>query len=483
MQLTFTNFGPIASGTINVSPLTILIGPNQSGKSFAAMATHAFLRALRSSSPRHWPYHFNEDYEMNYRFARPNRDAHDVASKLRDELSTLRANEFLIYKGTNLEKLEPLTRLRMLKDSIKASFEEVFATSSKELLRHHTDHGSVRLFDKDWSIQYDVPTGQVTTSFDLPTLGEVNIGYVDRRRRDLQPPTTGHAITFKPSDRNKHVDVSHLQVAISSGLSRILRLPQFPNPRASFYLPAIRSGLLLSHRLFLSLLIRNAQRFGIEPLNVPQMTGVTADFIQSLLRLPEETERRMDKPSSLTNYEEKLTGGHVYSERPSNETLPGFQFKTVDGLVIPLNLTSSTVTEVAPIFLLLQRRLSREVLIVIEEPESHLSPENQITMARFLAALVKSGVYVFITTHSTFLLEQVNNLIVAFKAGKDPGENLNPESVAAHGFKMKALGKGSSIDLLNVDPIDGVDVTAFVNVYESVYNEGFRMKSEVHESS
>ena len=37
------NFGPIKEADIDISPLTVFIGPNSSGKSYSALLTHALL--------------------------------------------------------------------------------------------------------------------------------------------------------------------------------------------------------------------------------------------------------------------------------------------------------------------------------------------------------------------------------------------------------------------------------------------------------
>ena len=51
-------------------------------------------------------------------------------------------------------------------------------------------------------------------------------------------------------------------------------------------------------------------------------------------------------------------------------------------------------------------------LLIIDEPESHLDTNNQVQLARLLARLVNSGVKVLITTHSDYLIKEINNLIM-----------------------------------------------------------------------
>ena len=41
-----SNFGPIEKGTVSVKPLTIFLGPNNTGKSYLAMLIHTFMESL-----------------------------------------------------------------------------------------------------------------------------------------------------------------------------------------------------------------------------------------------------------------------------------------------------------------------------------------------------------------------------------------------------------------------------------------------------
>ena len=83
-------------------------------------------------------------------------------------------------------------------------------------------------------------------------------------------------------------------------------------------------------------------------------------------------------------------------------------------------------------------------ILIIDEPESYLSPSNQILMARLLALCVNNGVKVLITTHSDYIVKEINNLIMLhqdfedkqefLKKYKEYNENdhLDPNSVKAY---------------------------------------------------
>ena len=77
---------------------------------------------------------------------------------------------------------------------------------------------------------------------------------------------------------------------------------------------------------------------------------------------------------------------------------------------LPLANTSSMVSELAPVVLYLRHVAQPGDTLIIEEPESHLHPAMQVEFTRLLAAAVKAGIRIIITTHSEWILEELANL-------------------------------------------------------------------------
>jgi hypothetical protein len=46
LRIEIENFGPIASGSFELRPLTLFIGPNNAGKSYAATLAHSIVQAM-----------------------------------------------------------------------------------------------------------------------------------------------------------------------------------------------------------------------------------------------------------------------------------------------------------------------------------------------------------------------------------------------------------------------------------------------------
>ena len=128
---------------------------------------------------------------------------------------------------------------------------------------------------------------------------------------------------------------------------------------------------------------------------------------------------------------------------------------------IPLHLASSSARGLADLYFFLRHVARRNQLIVIDEPESHLDTANQILLARLLGRVVKAGVKVLLTTHSDYLIKEINNLIMLgysfnnkakvikrLKYGED--DHLGPDRIRAYIAKKNTLTK-CEIDKFGID--------------------------------
>lgn len=80
--------------------------------------------------------------------------------------------------------------------------------------------------------------------------------------------------------------------------------------------------------------------------------------------------------------------------------------------ILPFNLASSSIHALTDLYFLLKHRAQAGDLLMIDEPELNLHPENQIKMARLFAKLVNAGIRVWITTHSDYIIKELNNCIM-----------------------------------------------------------------------
>ena len=69
------------------------------------------------------------------------------------------------------------------------------------------------------------------------------------------------------------------------------------------------------------------------------------------------------------------------------------------------------VSELTPVVLYLRHVIRPGEVLIIEEPESHLHPKMQVEFIRHLAAAVRAGARIMITTHSEWVLDALANLV------------------------------------------------------------------------
>lgn len=79
---------------------------------------------------------------------------------------------------------------------------------------------------------------------------------------------------------------------------------------------------------------------------------------------------------------------------------------------IRINLTASLVKSLSSLVIYLRFHSKKGDLIIIDEPEMNLHPDNQRRIARFLCEVVNNGINVLLSTHSDYILREINNSII-----------------------------------------------------------------------
>lgn len=158
------------------------------------------------------------------------------------------------------------------------------------------------------------------------------------------------------------------------------------------------------------------------------------------------------------------------------------------GTEIPLHRASSTVSELAPLFLYLKYVVDPGSVLIIEEPEAHLHPENQRILAKFLVKLIRNGVYIIITTHSEYLLEQLSSFIMLSKIepkkriekyGYDEEDYLKIDEIAAYLFNYDRKSGGNKITEIKVTEEDGISQDEFSKIIETLYEETVKLRRDL----
>ncbi len=264
-----------------------------------------------------------------------------------------------------------------------------------------------------------------------------------------------------------------------------------PLHRVAYYLPADRAALMDTRSLIVSSLIRRSMRTGLKRGEaLPALTGVLADFLEKLVVFEDYTQRDQKDGWNLARMLEieilkgelrenrSETGHTTFTYRPAGRTEE-----------VPILQASSMVSEVAPVILYLRQVIKPGDVLIIEEPEAHLHPAMQAAFTRQLAAVVRAGVRVMITTHSDYVLEELANLVRMSELPETEQASLQgaefalrEEDVGVWLFEPGEPPKGSVVKEVMLDKDAGLYSAGYSEVSEALYNMSVAIDNRIGKS-
>ena len=461
VEIAVENFGPIAEANIDLRPLTVFVGPSNTGKTYFATLIYTMHEVLRGF-PR---------VPLLY-------GARSFTEIVTDPESSMDINKL---EETSRVSEKPKTGDQMLKwsdlpqkmrDDMRSDLKnaKVFSNEFKRCFDLDSDSKLLRLV----GIQKNKMTVSLTVSEECQGLWGIKLENsgasitVDEYINDdiLIYPNEGE--TFKSS---------LLPVGHKESLPYAEHFKLRGNTRKDkkcHYLPASRSGIIQSHRVMASSLMDRATRSDNSEL--PTLSAVIVDFMKQLPVYEENKEPNKQLSDIADTLESEVLAGKIIA-KPLSSGYPEF-FYQPQGMTEEMRLSqsSSMVTELTPLVLYLRGLVQQGDTLIIEEPEAHLHPGAQADMAVILARLVRSGVKVIITTHSDWLLEEIGNLILEGLIESKTEESdswLLPEEVGIWHFQ-----KDVPVTEIPFHSRKGFSPDDYQNVAEGLYNRSVNLQQK-----
>ena len=466
------NFGPIVDANVEVRPLTVFVGPSNTGKSYLAVLIYALHRSLgRHRNVRGGWGTFRARRPLpNLKLSPSIRES--VADWIR-HLSSERQLQSGLPSGLLTHIRRALEQAEPLQDAIVGELRRCFGVEDVDNLVRHPSSSDVSHVGI-----------RIRHSADLrPVSYHFNFGLEDKTDAPSGdvPDLAMHLRDLPPFMRHDAPDRLEQDYMIGSVVERAYHSILGPIAELAYYLPADRTGVMHSHNVVVGTLVQGATTAGLRPsTDVPLLSGVLADFLDQLIAVGTPRGMRRNTRVALASaVEENVLQGTIGVDSealgyPTFTYRPGSWKKD-----LPLLRASSMVSELAPVVLYLRHWVRPGDTFIIEEPEAHLHPAMQAAFARELARLVRAGIRIVITTHSEWLLEQIGNLVrlsslptkeQARLNGADVA--LNPNDVGAWLFKTSGRPKGSKVEEIKLDPETGLFPTDYDQVSDALYNEG-----------
>ncbi len=113
--------------------------------------------------------------------------------------------------------------------------------------------------------------------------------------------------------------------------------------------------------------------------------------------------------------ENQILSGRLAFSTPEPDPRRDILFQATQDVTLEIPIVSSIIKELAPLVFYLRYLAEPGELLIIDEPEMNLHPAAQTQIIEFLAMLVNAGLHVLITTHSTYVIDHLTNLMDAYK--------------------------------------------------------------------
>ncbi|MGB0931178.1 MAG: AAA family ATPase [Chitinophagales bacterium] len=205
---------------------------------------------------------------------------------------------------------------------------------------------------------------------------------------------------------------------------------------------------------------------------VPRYPLAINDYIGFVYDLENTSKNESEFASFADEIEELLLKGKIsLSEYGDIRFMP-----TGTEEVLEIHVSSSLVKSLSGLILYLRHSAKKGDLIIIDEPELNLHPDNQRLMARVLARMVNKGFKLMVSTHSDYIIRQLNNLIMLHNSENEKAEELRKyygyeeEDTLDFNRVVSYFFNGNSMQEIAADE-KGIDIPSIDTVVNDLNNE------------
>ncbi len=422
MKLNIRNLGKIKKADIELKDLTIICGPNSSNKTWLSylignMLTTIYMPILNEDVPEELRTLVNEVIEKGTSSI-DLKKAKDIYVKYL-QLTIQNSKKTLPnYFKADKDALSELTfKLDIDSFSEEIGFEHEWLSNTSKTYFKVEDNKVIVTLDTPINIddenENDSRRSSITGSLILFIGGFVS-SYSFMKPHIVSSERTGALLFQGEMDRST--------IAIDEVMRSLGNLDIAPSDKKP-----LMSGLL-------DILYSTRSR-------LPVPVNMNVKDIRDIVKTKETQSHISEHNPEIIELLDHLNGGEFIIDDNELKFLQKDSSQT-----FTISSTSSSIKSIFLIDLIIRHKVDPGEIILIDEPELNLHPDNQRLMARLLVRLINAGVKILITTHSDFLVREINNAIALnnnFEGKK--------EFLAEHKFIDADLLDGSRVSAYAVD--------------------------------
>ncbi len=439
LKIELENFGVLKQAEFTLGDLTAICGKNNTGKTYATYALYGFLETWARLA----------DFKMTHSQIRQLSTEGGVKVKL---------TEYVKQADQLLAEINKRYIDHLLERKVFAATDGLFSDSKFDI-----KIGPIDIFDKEWA-------------------GEIRYGS-ERGITFAKETRSNELIIRLTSERSLNDTPFMIEDLINVAIGSLIFSDYFPSP---FISSVERTGASIFHReldfarhRLLEQIVQADQEVSPQPSisdsyqRYPMPIEENVEFIRKLGDITKmQSFIAKEHPEVLANFADIIGGEYKITQDNQRSYIP-------KGAEIELKMaeSSSSVRSLFDMGFYLRHVAQKGHLLMVDEPELNLHPENQCRIARLFASLVNMGIKVFITTHSDYIIKELNTLImlnhdkphlkrIAEENGYQDSELIRSDQVKVYMAlplekEQKESQSGFTFVEAKIDPVLGIEASSF----------------------
>lgn len=374
MKINFQEIGAIKDGTVDLSKrLNVFCGPNGTGKTYISYVIYGLLQ-----TNIHVPYRKD-----------------NMIKDLIENKKTYYKIDFKIIEDYR----------KQIVDNLIDDFDSLFGVS-QEFIKQNFNNTKISIKETSEELNRIL----IETEFSL----NYNIGKVDL---EISKKKSSDIILIEIIDKAILTkDIERLEVFFFSSLISILA--KYP-VSSTFILPVERNSIFTFSKE-LSIRKQEAVDYFHKMTSKEKVNRIDL-FFSDNKRYPLPIRDGLLIADDLSEIKKNKSDFYEFALEIEQELLNGKLEINNDGEIqfkpdkspkksLPIHMTASIIKSLSSLVVYLKHIARKNDLIIIDEPEINLHPDNQILLTRIFARLMNKGFRLIVSTHSDYIVREFNNL-------------------------------------------------------------------------